>query len=429
MNEIIPFINELEEILHISAKDFSAVKDNVIQLLDGRPSYEMRRLVPLKELKQDGIFFTGSKLAQLALSLDFISSINSSSVIVDPACGGGDLLLACTNYLPLDQDLEKTIAQWQQRIFGVDIHHELLEIAKRRVILKAISLGSKTNKKAISQLQSRLTGFRVGSIFNNTDVIQNATHIIMNPPFCTTPSPDSCQWASGKVNAAALFVETCIENAHKGTRILAILPDVLRSGSRYEKWRKYVESKCEILNVQIYGRFDKWVDVFILELNVNDEIKFHKVKWDANNNILNGTIADKFNISIGSVVEFRDPLTGPNLQLIRPLNLPTWTLVNEVSDYRLYNGKTVSSPFVVVRRTSRQGDNNRANATIINIEEDVAVENHLIVLEPNDGNLSTCQELINNLQDRRTNEWLNQAICCRHLTKKSLASVPWWSNL
>jgi hypothetical protein len=56
------------------------------------------------------------------------------------------------------------------------------------------------------------SGFRAGSIFQNLDVLKNATHILLNPPFYMMPSPESCQWASGKVNAVAVFLETCVKN-------------------------------------------------------------------------------------------------------------------------------------------------------------------------------------------------------------------------
>ena len=81
--------------------------------------------------------------------------------------------------------------------------------------------------------------------------------------------PEHCNWSKGKINSAAIFLETCIKYSTTGTRIVAILPDVLRSGSRYDKWREIVSQNNEI-DIKIVGRFDSKtdVDVFLLYGNI-----------------------------------------------------------------------------------------------------------------------------------------------------------------
>ncbi len=71
---------------------------------------------------------------------------------------------------------------------------------------------------------------------------QGANVVIMNPPFGYTSAPDGCYWARGRVNAAAIFVEKAIRDSREGTRIAAILPDVLRSGTRYQRWRNVIST-------------------------------------------------------------------------------------------------------------------------------------------------------------------------------------------
>ena len=428
MHQITPFVLELHEVLNKTITNYPANKDIVLPLLDGRPSRELRKLVPLKNLRESGAFFTGSQLAKIAVSTEFASTINKTSVLVDPACGGGDLLLSCAPYLPIFADLSETINQWQSNLVGVDLHSEFVDMAKLRLILEAITLGADKNISSYKMNSEIFPRFRSGSIFQNLEILQNATHVLVNPPFYTMPSPESCQWASGKVNAAAVFLEACVNNVQKGTRIVAILPDVLRSGTRYEKWRNLIESKCQIKKIQLYGQFDAWadVDVFVMELVVNKAPRISPRVWA--NLILEReiTLSDKFDISIGPVVDYRDPLEGPTVQYIRPRVLPVWDSVAAIENARAFAGRTFHSPFVVVRRTSRQGDKYRAIGTIIDVDGDVAVENHLIVLKPKDGEFSTCQDLIKNLKDERTNVWINESIRCRHLTIKSLANLPWW---
>ena len=94
--------------------------------------------------------------------------------------------------------------------------------------------------------------------------------IVVNPPFSYGVADERCAWASGRVSQAASFMDVCLRNATKGTHILAILPDVLRTGTRYEKWRKMIAEKARVNNVQIAGQFDELteISVFLLELVV-----------------------------------------------------------------------------------------------------------------------------------------------------------------
>jgi len=430
MHQITPFVSELQEVLKNTINQYPTKKDIVMQMLDGRLATELRRLVPVENLREAGAFFTGNQLGKIVVSKEFASTINKTSVLVDPTCGGGDLLLACTPYLQIYGDLSETISQWQSNLIGIDLHSEFVEIAKLRLILKAITLGADKNTLSFDVNSKFFSGFRNGSIFDNLEVLQSATHLLINPPFYKMPSPESCQWASGKVNAAAVFFEVCLDNVQSGTRIVAILPDVLRSGSRYEKWRNIVVSKCEIQKIQLYGQFDAWadVDVFVMELIIKKEPRNSPHVWVKQGAESETTLSDKFDISIGPVVDYRDPHEGTILKYIHPRGLPAWESVRVIESTRAFKGRTVQSPFVVVRRTSRQSDKYRAIGTIIDVEGDVAVENHLIVLKPKDGELSTCQDLLNNLKNDRTNAWINETIRCRHLTIKSLANLPWWRD-
>jgi hypothetical protein len=98
--------------------------------------------------------------------------------------------------------------------------------------------------------------------------------------------------------------------------------------------------------------------------------------------------------------------------------------VRRFEETRRHEGKVYEPPFVTIRRTSRPGHPYRAAATIISGQQAVAVENHLIVCEPIDGTLTTCKNLMRQLKSKAVNKFLNDRICCRHLTVGSVAAIP-----
>ena len=56
---------------------------------------------------------------------------------------------------------------------------------------------------------------------------------------------------------AAQFIAHVLALAKPNQEIVAVLPDVLRSGSRYSRWRSQVEQRATVLSKHVYGRFDK----------------------------------------------------------------------------------------------------------------------------------------------------------------------------
>ena len=68
--------------------------------LDGEPGRVLRRDVAYPQLRQQGAYFTGTKMATRlanAVSVD----LHSRKVYFDPTCGAGDLLLAVAKKLPI----------------------------------------------------------------------------------------------------------------------------------------------------------------------------------------------------------------------------------------------------------------------------------------------------------------------------------------
>jgi hypothetical protein len=260
---------------------------------------------------------------------------------------------------------------------------------------------------------------------------EDATHLVMNPPFTMAPAHEPCEWASGQVNSAAVFLEHALRRTRPGTRIAAILPEVLRSSSRYRKWRQLVERLARIDRLEVGEQFNRWTDihVFVLSLCVRERPATSSERADTwNRPTGESRLGDRFAVRIGPVVDYRDPHEGGEHPFIRSRDLPPWGTLFRISRTRRFSGKLMAPPFIAVRRTSRPGDPCRAIGTLVLGEIPVAVENHVICLIPHRGERPRCRAALQNLRDPQSTEWLDQRIRCRHLTVGALAELPWWSE-
>lgn len=101
------YVAKLEELLGRSTRrqrDTAFPKD-LDAALDGQPSAELRRQVPIDVLRETGAFFTGSAMAKKALRASGLR-FGADAKVLDPACGAGDLLVAMVDHLPCSADLE-----------------------------------------------------------------------------------------------------------------------------------------------------------------------------------------------------------------------------------------------------------------------------------------------------------------------------------
>ena len=397
--------------------------ERVDACLDGMAGAELRRLVKLPVRREFGVFFTGSKLAErligkLQFSLD-------DDFIYDAAVGAGDLLLAAARRLPLRRTLRATLKAWGRCLAGTDLQPEFIEATKLRVALLARQKHGKT-----AELPKGWRKFfpfiREGNGLAQRKLYSRATYLIMNPPFSVSGPLKGCAWAGGRVSDAALFVVRALEGAKPGTRLLAVLPDVLRSGSFQHHWRERVSDLAEVTSVKRYGIFDESadIDVFLLNLKRRQGELTQIRRWPKPAKRRTETIGDFFDVHVGRVVPHRDKKAGPQHPYIHARCVPTWTVMREFSESRRHEGLTYQPPFVVLRRTSRPGHPYRAAATVILGKKSVAVENHLIVCEPHDKSADTCCALMAQLHTQRVNEFLDQRIRCRHLTVGAVEAIP-----
>ena len=377
-------------------------------MLDGRASAELRRLVSLTERRELGAFFTRTELADRLTGP--LREAQGDIVVADTSCGAGDLLLSAARVLaPAIRRATATV-----RLCGVDIVPEFVEVAAWRLELQRRVLDI--------DLEVRV---RCGD-GRFAPEAGSATHVLLNPPFASVPSTDTCDWASGRVNGAADFVDHTVSRLTPGSRILALLPDVLRSGARYEQWRRLIKARLDIEETTILGRFDKWadVDVFLLSAIRRSRPDGSPPKsWVGEAS--GPTVGDRFHVSVGPVVHYRAPDRGPWRPYLTAKDFPTWSTIRKVARHRRFVGRLHHGPFVAVPRTSRPEEPARARGAIVADHRPVAVDNHLLVLTPLSGSIDECHRLLGVLRSEAANVWLNRAIRCRHLTVGAIASIPW----
>jgi hypothetical protein len=402
--------------------------------LDGRVARELRSAVSLEHLREIGAFFTGEDLAnRLVGQLDEVST---GLRYADPSCGCGDLLLAVARRLPIEGDLDATLRAWGSALTGVDREPSFVGATRQRLALLAMLRGA---RRCLGHDQDA----DLCAAFPNLDQgdglewpgLENADVVLLNPPYGLTAVPEPCAWGSGLATEAATWIDAALARMAVGSELLAILPDVLRSGSRYARWRVSVRARAAVLAVQPVGRFDALtdVDVFLLRLrrrNAPDQALGGATllpDGETPRGPADGLVAlgDICRISVGSVVDRRDPHTGGFVPYVTTRELPQRGEFRPERTRR-FSKRLFKPPFVVVRRTSRPTlDEARLRPVVVRSNCDIAVENHLLVLEPaGRRSLSSCRGLAEILVESRVSDWLNDRIRLRHLTVEALRELP-----
>ena len=396
------------------------------QCLDGGPNRFLRLQPEQSELKQQGAYFTGTKLAK-GVADAATKGTRADARYYDPACGAGDLLLAIAKRLPLATTFQETLDHWSTRLAGCDISADFVRLAKTRLtLLAAKRCGLRPPLEPASTPDPFPAIVNADSLSPNRQA-PDVDAIVMNPPFAYANAPEDCHWASGRINLAALFVARALHHVDEGTRIVAILPDVLRSGSRYIAWREMIQASGSILAERSLGIFDRWTDVDVYLLHIVKTAASRKCKEPVQRPTKTiGGVGKRFNLHVGPVVPHRHPESGPLVPYLHARSIPPWTECDEIQESRKFDGRLFEPPFVTIRRTSRPDNGKRAVATLVLGNRAVAIENHLVVCLPKDGTPESCRELLRRLRSRKADDWLNKHLRCRHLTTRLLAQMPWW---
>lgn len=418
------FSSEVNKALENFITHGKAEGNTVEVLLNGAAGSAVRQHVSREVRAADGIFFSSTAIAEHVAAC-IAHKLEAGSTVADPACGAGDLLLACARKFKPVTTVAKRLATWEKRVIGIDIHASFVEAAQARLALLAVS---QNGGKIIKSLPTTtFPNISQGDYFVNAKRIGEADCVVMNPPFVTVKAPPECGWGSGNVQLAGLFLSKAVESAKIGQEIVAVLPDVLRSGSRYSRWRQQISAASTIKKIHVYGRFDETtdVDVFILHLTKTKQSTPDLEVWKVENTLPDNSVLlkESFKVSVGAYVPFRAQESDP---AVAYLNVADARPDQEVSANAKchFNGTLHQTPFVVIRRTSNPSDMRRVIPTLVTEPSHVAVENHLIVIRPIDGSLQSCRNLMAHLGRQYVDAWMNQAIRCRHLTTAIVKNLP-----
>ena len=401
-------------------------RTELAQCLDGGPNRFLRLQEHQAELKQQGAYFTGNKLATRVANVA-TKGTRPDALYYDPACGAGDLLLAIANRLPVATTFQDTLDAWGTCLAGCDISEDFVRLAKTRLTLLAAKRCGLRPPLELSTNSYPFPAIVKADSLSADRLAPDAEVVVMNPPFTYANAPKDCDWASGRINLAALFVTRVLCDMAVDTRIVAILPDVLRSGSRYVTWRDITRARTSIHAECSVGVFDQWTDVDVYLLHIVKAAACRKSLQPAQPTAKQTRgVGKRFHVHVGPVVPHRHPETGPLVPYLHARSIPPWAECDEIHETRKFDGRLFQPPFITIRRTSRPDNGKRAVATLVLGESAVAVENHLIVCLPKDGTPESCRELIRRLRSPKTDDWLNRNLRCRHLTTRLLVQMPWW---
>lgn len=395
-------------------------------ILDGQAGMALRTSIPLRIRRKQGAFFSSSDLRAAALNQSR-DVIDSPGPFLDPAVGAGDLLIEVARHLPIERSLALTLLSWGQVLHGRDLEPMFVRLAKARLVLLAVEMGAVADPGEINDLEEVLPEIKVGDGLELLARGWSGGHIVMNPPFTYRRASEETNWASGRTNMAAMFLATAVAGAQPGTRLTAILPDVIRAGSRYGRLREFVDARLNKPSAKSYGQFDAWtdIDVFILKGVIEHSmVTTTATQWWSPT--IGKQLGDMFDIHVGPVVPHRDLETESTHPYLRARKIPLGGEFDvSYAEHRGFQSRLFHPPFVVVRRTSRPGDKSRGMGTVICGTGGVLVENHLIILKPKDGSLDTCYRIVNILDSTHARDWLDNRIRCRHLTVRALREMPW----
>jgi hypothetical protein len=289
-------------------------------------------------------------------------------------------------------------------------------------MLLALLRGAKVMQRTLAPLDRLLPNI-VNEDGRNHPFLSEADLVLLNPPYGRVMTPDGVPWTSGLVTDAALWVATVVEHIPRGAQLAAVLPDVLRSGSRYSKWRRVIARSVRIEQLRSVGQFDALTDVDVFVLVAKRGARHSSRGWPEIE-AQGSTLEDFCSVMVGAVVDLRDAHDGPWVPYITTRDLPQRGEF-VATQRRRFAKRLFEPPFVVVRRTSRPSAGQaRLRPVIIRGSHPVAVENHLLVLQPKRQTLRACRGLRDVLVAPTTTDWLDQRIRTRHLTVASVREIP-----
>ncbi len=391
--------------------------------MNGHATDFVYNTLSLSDRRSHGVFFSGASWAKKILAG---RDLTGWQRFVDPSVGVGDLLLEVCRSLPLNKTANDTIKDWADRLVAVDLRKSFLDIAWMRVqalvFHRHAAEKGQSNKIIFKELPDN---FLVGDALEIDLQLTPNDCVVMNPPYQRIQAPENSFAGKGKRSAAALHLEHIIRAAPPGVGIFALIPDVLRSGSSYAKFRMELTNLINLISFEPFGAFGTQADIDVAILVATSKAP-EEVFIEPDPEVCNELCVEEFfSVSVGPVVPHRTPTNGKLCGYLTAKNAAVGEEIKAASEFATYNCRIERGPFVIVRRTSSPSDKKRARSTLFSSREETLVENHLLILKPKDRKISTCRLLLNVLDHERTDAWLNHRIRCRHLTVGAIKSLPW----
>ena len=392
---------------------------------DGLATAMVYDVLSLSDRRQHGIFFSGAAWAKTLVSqLD----VDRWERFIDPSVGTGDLLIEICLQLPLEGSVSATLSAWSKRLAAIDLRESFLHIAWARIQSLAHTRHAELSGKSEAFAPFPLpASFRVGDALEMSLELQEGDCVIMNPPYQRVIAPDSSFVGAGKRSAAALHIEHVLNNAQMGVGIVALIPDVLRSGTSYRRFRAELSQRLEIIDFSPFGCFGSAADVDVAVLVGTTDPSPSQIDASINIDQTNvKLVGDRFSVKVGPVVPHRALKSGITYGYLTAKNAAAWEEISQPCQFENFQARLETGPFIIVRRTSSPSDKKRARASLVTYKRELLVENHLLILKPHSGTIKECRALMRLLKDSRTDQWLNDHIRCRHLTVSALSKLPWW---
>ena len=426
-NELMDKRPGIEEHLDSVRREFSKQVKQALRLVPGTTEsiqalaecvgYEVGRINTVlgrDRRREGGVFFSGERWADL---LTDNSEQHVYRRAIDPSCGTGDLLISVARrQAGLHQS---TVPPVQLRLAGLELERAFSAIARSRMkalnaFLSVHNAGLKftSHIRSVDSLSIRW-GLRDGDL------------VLMNPPYHRQIAPKWSTLSQSTVSSAAIFVEEALRQMPIDTGLVALVPDVIRSGSSYRRLRQLISDTSSVLAFDPIGRFSNEANVDVAVLSIR---KGAGTFMAAPTHQALPTVGSSFDVRVGPVVPHRSRSGGRPLPFAHAGSIKAWEVLEQPGEEASYACSPIDGPVVLIRRTSSPSDAIRARASVVTSKLPIHVENHLIVCRPHSGGVTQCVALMENLRDPRTTALLNRVIRCRHLTTSSIASLPIWES-
>jgi len=237
-------------------------------------AYEERLRANPTERRRRGAFMTPPQLAELAAreSVDRWSG-RGVPVVLDPACGTGNLLVAAAERLSARGASPLVIAA---RLKGVEIDAEAARIARTR--LEALLGGGASVRRALARGIRVADTVRVPASWLRCDVV------VANPPFLgqlrrgtVVDRAAAARWRArlgeavrGYADPAAAFLLLSVRSLRPGGRAAVILPRPMLAAASAQEIRDEVDRVARLERIWMDDRFsfDAGTRVCILSLSV-----------------------------------------------------------------------------------------------------------------------------------------------------------------